>query len=82
MKYALKTNLHTGELRGFPVAAAARKVPPAIDALCRMHGLDIGNDPSPISVADLDKHFAERKTDLESRFAVKASLRQLDLLGD
>jgi hypothetical protein len=63
-------------------AVAARKVPPAIDALCRVHGLDIGNNPSPISVADLDKHFAERKTDLESRFAVKASLRQLDLLGD
>jgi hypothetical protein len=82
MKYELKTNVSTGKLVGFPVAAAARKVPPQIDALCRMHGLDIGNNPSPISVADLDQHFKERGTDLESRFAVKASLRQLDLLGD
>jgi hypothetical protein len=82
MKFELKTEIKSGRIIGVPVAAAARKVPPQIDALCRMHGLDIGDSPSPISVADLDQHFKERGTDLESRFAVKASLRQLDLLGD
>jgi hypothetical protein len=81
MRYALKTELKSGRLIGIPVAAAARKIPPAIDALCRMHGLDIGNNPSPISVADLDQHFKERGTDIESRCAVKGCLRQLNLLA-
>jgi hypothetical protein len=81
MKYQLKTNISTGKLVGVPVVeAAARKVPPAIDALCRVHGLDLGDNPSPITVADLDKHFKERGTDLESRFAVKSALNQCNLL--
>jgi hypothetical protein len=82
MKFELKTELKSGRLIGVPVSAAARKVPPAIDALCRMHGLDIGDSPSRISVADLDQHFKERGTNLEARCACKSVLRQLDLLGD
>jgi hypothetical protein len=80
MKFELKTEIKSGRIIGIPIAAAASKIPQQIVALCKMHGLDLGDHPSPISVSDVDKHFKSRGTDLESRFAVKGSLRQLNLL--
>jgi hypothetical protein len=76
MKYALKTNIHNGKLVGVPVAAAAEKVPPQIVALLKCHGLE----PQTYTVAQVDKHFKERGTSLEARFACKSALNQIGAL--
>jgi len=69
-----------------PVQAAAQPpgVPPAILALCKLHGLNIPDriaaGPRPFDVTVIDQHFAMQGTDLEARFAVKSALRQIGLL--
>jgi len=80
MKFALKTNISTGRLIGVLVAAAAAKYPPAIVSLLKCHGIEVDGDPRPFSVEEVDKFFKERGTDLESRFACKAALRQIGQL--
>jgi hypothetical protein len=64
--------------RMVPVQAAARKVPPAIVSLLKCHGIEVGN--KPYTVKQVDRHFKERGTDLESRFACKSALRQIGQL--
>jgi hypothetical protein len=80
-RYALKTDARTGKMLGFPIAAAAPKIPPGIDALCRQHKIEIGDNPSPISVKELDAHFAKYGiTSIQKRMMVKSSLAQVGLL--
>ena len=68
------------DMVGFPVDAAEAKYPPAIVALLKGHGIEVDGDPRPFSVEEVDKFFKERGTDLESRFACKAALRQIGQL--
>jgi hypothetical protein len=81
MRYALKTNVHTGKLVGFPVVEAAAQYPPQIVALLKCHGIEVGGDPRPFTVQEIDRHFAENGTNLEARFACKAALRQIGQLS-
>jgi hypothetical protein len=66
-------------------SAAGPQYPPAILDLLARHGI---KPPAPqnyekqIDVRDLDRHLAARNTTISDRFAVKAALRQVGLLGD
>jgi hypothetical protein len=81
MRYQLKTNIRTGRVIGVPVSAAAAKHPPAIVSLLKCHGIEVDGDPRPYTVEEVDLHFKQRGTDLESRFACKAALRQIGQLA-